>query len=134
MAHFARIAADGVVAETVYIPNDAMTDESGVEIEALGISYVGQHCGLGTWVQTSYNRNFRHQYGGAGMWYRNDLDLFVHPSPYPSWLLDFEAYNDWVAPVPKPEDQTQIWEWDEPNQSWVGHPIPVKPPVVELGA
>lgn len=67
------------------------------------------------------------------MLYIDDLNAFVHPSPYPSWVLDLDAFNDWRAPVPKPNDEEQIWEWDEATQSWIGHPIPVKPGIVTLG-
>ena len=40
-------------------------------------------------------------------------DVFISPSPYPSWVLD-ESF-EWVAPTPMP---TGSWTWDEPSVSW----------------
>ena len=42
-------------------------------------------------------------------------DIWVLPSPWPSWVLDYE-YN-WNAPIPMPAEQGP-WRWDEPTVSW----------------
>ena len=45
-----------------------------------------------------------------------DIDAFVAPQPYPSWVLDANA--QWQAPVPYPTDG-KMYGWDEATLSWV---------------
>jgi hypothetical protein len=71
----------------------------------------------GYWKQTSYSGSFRKNFGGIGYTYNADLDAFVPPKPYPSWLLD-EATCQWKAPVPMPQDG-DLYEWDEAAGEWV---------------
>jgi hypothetical protein len=42
------------------------------------------------------------------------LDMFIPPTPYPSWVLD-EATCTWVAPTPKPDGD---YVWDEQAGDW----------------
>ena len=77
----------------------------------------------GTWKQTSYNGNFRKNYAGIGYTYNSDLDAFVPPKPFASWLLNEETAQ-WDAPVAMPEDAgtgepPKRYQWDEPTTSWV---------------
>jgi hypothetical protein len=64
MAHFAKIE-DGIVREVIVVNNEVILDESGVEQEAIGSAFCADLFG-GTWVQTSYNANFRGKYAGVG--------------------------------------------------------------------
>ncbi len=89
--------------------------KDGVEDEATGIAFCQRLLG-GRWVQTSYNNNFRRRYAGIGYTYDPVADVFIAPSPFPSWVLN-EDY-DWVAPVPYPNDGKKYW-WDEDNGVWV---------------
>ena len=110
MAHFAKVE-NGVVTQVI-VANDKEWCE-----ENLG----------GTWIQTSYNTlrgvhlrgetPLRGNYAGIGFIYDQELDAFLPPKPYDSFVLDAERF-DWVAPVPRPEDDKK-YLWDEPTLSWV---------------
>jgi hypothetical protein len=105
MAHFARIE-NNLVAEVLVVHNN---------LEHRGADFLANDLGLGgTWVQTSYNNNFRKQYAGVGYTYDPIADVFVAPQPYPSWSLD--ANHDWQPPTPKPEEG--FWSWNEETLSW----------------
>ena len=76
MAHFAKIE-DGIVRQVVVINNEVITDEKGKEQESLGAEFCAELFG-GTWIQTSYNANFRGKYAGVGdTW---DGTNFVSPT------------------------------------------------------
>ena len=47
--------------------------------------------------------------------YLPDLDVFVDPKPFPSWILD-ENY-EWMPPEPFPVIAGE-YEWDEMNKTW----------------
>lgn len=115
MANFAQIE-NGVVSRIVVISNDDIKDEIGVEQETLGIALCNQLVGQANWVQTSFNNNFRKQYGQVGFTYDKEADVFVSPSPFPSWVLDDQF--DWQAPVARPQDDN-VYAWDESSCSWV---------------
>ncbi len=117
MAHFAELDENNTVQRVIVVSNADMVDSAGVEHEALGIAVCLQVCGGGTWVQTSYNNNFRKKYAGIGDKYDAAADVFYSPvAPFPSWSLD--ANFDWQAPVPMPTDGKQ-YMWDEATLSWV---------------
>lgn len=69
MAHFAKIE-DGLVTQVVVVDN---------EHEANGEEYLNSLGLEGTWVQTSYNANFRGKYAGIGDTYDAENDEFVSP-------------------------------------------------------
>jgi hypothetical protein len=64
MAHFAEIK-DGFVRQVIVVNNEVLLDENNVEQESLGSQFCSDLLG-GTWVQTSYNNNFRGKYAGVG--------------------------------------------------------------------
>jgi hypothetical protein len=77
----------------------------------------------GEWIQTSYNthggqhpegRPLRKNYAGIGFTYDRELDAFIPPKPYASWLLDTDT-GLWNAPIPRPDGD---YTWNEDNQSW----------------
>lgn len=51
-------------------------------------------------------------FGGT---YRSDINEFIDPSPYPSWVLDLN--NDWQPPTPKPNDGKN-YRWFEEEVRW----------------
>ena len=118
MAHFAELDANNIVQRVIVISNADIVDGDGVEQESLGVAVCQAVAGGGTWVQTSYNGNFRKQYAGVGDEFVPDANLFYNPnSPFPSWSLD-ENY-DWQPPTPKPEDvEGSYWVWNEETVSW----------------
>ena len=71
----------------------------------------------GEWVQTSYTRSIRKNFAGIGFSYHRELDAFIPPKPYPSWVLN-EVFFNWMPPVPKPADNKN-YIWDEESQSWL---------------
>ena len=113
MAHFARLDENNVVTMVTVVSNDDMVDNNGNEVESLGVAVCETTVGAGPWVQTSYNNNIRKQYAGIGFTYDADADVFITPSPFPSWVLN--AQYDWEPPVPQPEGD---YEWNEETQTW----------------
>jgi hypothetical protein len=119
MSHFAQLDANNVVLRVVVVDNKDTADANGVEKEHIGAAYLEKLLG-GTWKQTSYSGKIRKNYAGVGYTYRADIDAFVAPKPYPSWVLDENA--QWQAPVPMPDDG-EMYSWDEDAQSWVPNPV-----------
>ena len=114
MAHYAQLDANNVVTQVVVIDNRDTADANGVEKEHIGAAFCERLFG-GTWKQTSYNGNIRKNYAGIGYTYRADIDAFVAPKPFPSWILNANA--QWEAPVAMPSDG-QMYSWDEATTSW----------------
>jgi hypothetical protein len=77
MAHFAELNENNVVTQVIVVHNNELLD-NGVESEAKGIAFCQSLFG-GTWVQTSYNANFRGKYAGIKDIY--DGEKFVAPEP-----------------------------------------------------
>jgi hypothetical protein len=126
MAHFSEIDENNVVQRVIVVANKDTADANGNEVEAIGVAFCQRLLG-GNWLQTSYHGNIRKNYAGIGYTYRADIDAFVAPQPYPSWVLDENA--QWQAPVPMPEDAgtgepPKMYSWDEETQSWVEVPAP----------
>jgi len=117
MAHFAELDANNVVQRVIVVANKDTADANGVEKEHIGAAFLEKLFG-GTWVQTSYNGNKRKNYAGIGYTYNADIDAFVPPKPYASWVLNDAA--QWEAPVSMPDDG-QMYSWDEDSQSWVAN-------------
>jgi hypothetical protein len=112
MAHFAEVI-DGVVTRVIVVNNNELLVD-GVEVAQKGIEFVASLFS-GTWIQTSYNNNFRKNFAFVGGTYDSVRDEFVLPSPFASWTLD--SNNDWQPPTPKPEGD--FYCWDEESLSWV---------------
>jgi len=87
----------------------------------------------GEWIQTSYNTKggvhyapnsdepdggvaLRKNFAGIGFTYDKELDAFIPPKLYASWILD-EASCLWEAPVPMPANGN-AYAWNEEAQSW----------------
>ena len=70
-----------------------------------------------TCVVTAKDSSIRNKYAQVGDTYYQDVDAFIGPSPYPSWVLN-KAAKRWDAPVEKPDDD-QFYVWDEDNRNWV---------------
>lgn len=121
MAHFAQLDENNVVQQVIVVSNNELLDANGVEREELGIGFCQRLFG-GNWKQTSYNHNFRKRYAGVGYTYNAELDAFVPPKPYASWVLNNEDVN-WEAPVAMPSDAgmgegKKMYTWDEETVSW----------------
>ena len=126
MAHFAKIDENNIVTQVIVVANEDTTDTNGVEVEEIGVAFCKKLLGAETnWKQTSYNNNFRVRYAGTGYLYDAELDAFIAPKPYASWVL-VEETADWVSPVgPAPTlteaqvESRSFYKWDEENLAWV---------------
>jgi hypothetical protein len=78
MAHFAKINSNNIVEAVIVVNNHDILDSNGNESEAIGNEFC-QQFGQGTWVQTSYNANFRKFFAGVGYSYDPVKDEFVRP-------------------------------------------------------
>ena len=76
MAHFAELDENNIVTNIIVVHNNELLDENGNESEQLGIDFCVAHFG-GTWIQTSYNANFRKNYASAGFTYDPIADVFI---------------------------------------------------------
>jgi hypothetical protein len=90
MAHFAQLDENNVVTQVIVVSNADTADANGVEKEHIGAAFCEKLLG-GTWKQTSYNGNLRKNYAGIGYTYNADIDAFVPPKPYASWVLNEET-------------------------------------------
>lgn len=125
MAHFALLDENNIVV-LVTVGRD---EDDGKEEEIS--ARTGQ-----TYKQTSYNTNggiyytpgvgtpdsdqskaFRKNYAGIGYEYRPDIDAFVPPQPFPSWVVN-PSTGLWDPPVARPSTD-EILIWDEDSQQWV---------------
>lgn len=115
MAHWARIDENNIVIGVSVGSNEDLDEGYQWLIDNIG----------GTWIKTSYNTAqgkhalggtpLRGNYAGIGYTYHEDIDAFMPPKEYPSWIIDTENYI-WKPPVPKPD--SGLWEWDEETLSW----------------
>ena len=117
MAYYAFLDENNIVTGVIPGKNEG---EDGIDWEQWYGEFQGQVC-----KRTSYNtvgnvhRNggtpFRGNYAGIGYTYREDIDAFVSPRPYPSWTLDSNFL--WQPPIPMPIDG-KAYLWDEQTTSW----------------
>jgi len=122
MAHFAKVNSSNVVVEVHAVDNWNCVDGEGHESEAIGRAWQESVFGVQEgirWIQTSYNHTIRKNYAGIGMTWDAGRNAFIHPKPYPSWVLD-EATCHWEAPVDMPsfDPATQWCTWNEGTTSW----------------
>jgi hypothetical protein len=118
MGHFAQLDADNIVTQVIVVDNKEIADpHTGEEDEILGIAFCKKLLG-GKWVQTSYNGSIRKRYAGTGYSFSKELDAFVPPSPFPSYVLNPET-ADWEAPISQPElteeeiEAGSRYQWNE---------------------
>ena len=69
MAHFAKVE-DGIVTIVLVVDN---------QHESYGQEYLNDLGLDGTWIQTSYNNNFRGKFAAIGDTYDSINDLFISP-------------------------------------------------------
>lgn len=108
MAHFAELDANNVVLRVIVVGNKDTADANGVEKESIGVAFCERLFG-GTWIQTSYNANFRKNYAGIGYTYDATRDAFIPPKPDGDCTLN-EQTCQWevTAPTPGPTSSETI--------------------------
>lgn len=121
MAHFAKLNENNLVTEVIVVNNEVITVD-GQESEQAGIDFLTNLYGHSLWKQCSYNSNFRNCYPGIGFEWREDLDAFIQPKEYNSWILN-ETTLKWEAPIPYPTDGKNYY-WDDKTLSWIEFEVP----------
>ena len=142
MAHFAKLDANNVVEQVIVVSNDDIKDNSGTEVESIGVAFCQKLLGANTnWKQTSYNSNFRGNYAGIGMTYAENIatlgvgstDIFIGINTNASWAVGvntaewYPPSNPGEAPVLSESDRNagKYYRWDEnnyntnPSTAWV---------------
>ena len=124
MAHYALLDSNNIVTGVI----TGKDDNDGTNWEIVYSLIHGQRC-----IQTSYNTHkgihklggvpFRKNYAGIGYSYDKQRDAFIPPKPFPSWQLNEDTCH-WESPVPRPNDQTNPWVWEETSQTWIIDPTP----------
>ena len=118
MAHFAKLDQSNNVIDIVVVHNNELLDTNDIEQEQKGIDFcINWSGGHSLWKQTSYNNNFRKNYAWVGGTYDPELDAFIKPKPYASWVLNVETCQ-WQSPTPMPDDG-KAYGWNELTLSWV---------------
>ena len=120
MAHFAGLDENNVVTQVIVVSNDDIKDVNGNEVEEIGVAFCKKLLGADTnWKQTSYNNNFRVRYAGINYSFNEELNAFIPPKPWPSFVLNEET-ADWQSPLgPAPElteeeiASRSFYRWDE---------------------
>ena len=79
MAYFAQIDDTNTVLEVIAVNNETIDYLPFPESEPVGQEFIATLGFTGTWLQTSYNANFRGVYAGIGFTYNETLDIFVQP-------------------------------------------------------
>ena len=132
MAHFAKLDANNVVEQVIVVGNDDIKDNTGTEIESIGVAFCQKLMGGSTnWKQTSYNDNMRGNYAGIGMPYMTGVatlgvgstDIFISQKPYASWSVGVNTAR-WYPPTPPGDapalttserDAGKYYVWNESN-------------------
>jgi hypothetical protein len=123
MAHYAFIDENNIVVEVIPGRDEWEIVDGITDWEAY---YTTKRDGLRA-VRTSYNTignqhvtggvPYRGNYAGIGYTFDEELDVFIPPKPFDSWVLDENIFN-WSAPTPRPEDGEE-YVWDEDLGAWV---------------
>ena len=118
MAYYAFLDENNIVTEVIAGKDEG---EDGIDWEVWYGDFRGQVC-----KRTSYNTRgnvhsnggtpYRGNYAGIGYTYRSDIDAFIEPQPFTSWILN--SNFQWQPPVAMPTDGG-MYSWDEATTAWV---------------
>jgi hypothetical protein len=111
MAHYAFLDQNNIVVEVIVGIDETELIE-GLDPETWYSQFRGLPC-----KRTSYNSNIRKNYAGIGFTYDSELDAFIPPKPFDSWILNPEICQ-WEAPIPYPSDDL-VYFWDESELDWI---------------
>ena len=120
MAHFARIDSNNIVT-IVHVLNNAVLMKDGEENEQQGVEFLQNlYNNNDSYIQTSYNQNFRKNYAGKGYTYDHARDAFIPPKNC-SYLVLNEDTCLWEHPIPYPDDGGN-YIWEEDSNGWITNP------------
>ena len=119
MANFARLDDNNIVIQMIVVANKELIDpDTGLEDESLGIAFCRKLLG-GRWKQSSYNGRIRGRHANIGYTYNEELDAFIEPKPFESWILD-NTTTRWNSPLGNRPELTEsqrqsqsAYIWDE---------------------
>jgi hypothetical protein len=106
MAHFAKIE-NGIVTDVIVAEKELVDTLNGNWVQTSYNTYAGVHTSGGT--------PLRKNYAGIGFTYDEELDAFIPPKPFNSWILNEETCL-WEPPVQRPDGR---YLWNEQEQNWV---------------
>jgi hypothetical protein len=122
MAHYAFLDENNIVTQVIVGRNEDEVVDGISDWESYYSEVRGQRC-----LRTSYNTYsgvnikggtpFRKNYASIGYSYDEELDAFIPPKPFPSWILNEETCQ-WNSTKPIPEDG-KPYVWDELLMEWV---------------
>lgn len=110
MAHYAFLDENNIVTEVIVGIDETELIE-GLNPETWYGNFRNQVC-----KRTSYNGKIRKNYAGIGFTYDSDLDAFIPPQIFLSWILN-KATCQWEAPIPYPTDGF-TYVWNEAELDW----------------
>jgi hypothetical protein len=124
MSHYAKVE-NGIVTQVI------VADQEFIDSGALGDPT--------QWIQTSYNTfggvhrsggtPLRKNYAGVGYLYMADIDAFVPPKVFESWVLNTDT-GLWEAPIAYPDDgKNYIWNEEEKNWKETLSVLPLITPI-----
>jgi hypothetical protein len=100
MANWAKINSENIVEDTL------VCDYDFIEIiKSQNPEY--------SYVEYSHNN-----FAAIGYPYNTELEKFLTPKPYPSWILDEDKW-EYVAPIAYPNEPGKYYVWEEMNTEWV---------------
>ena len=121
MAYYALLDENKIVTQVISGRDETEVVDGITSWEEYYGAFHNQRC-----LRTSYNSYgnehlnggtpYRGNFAGIGYTYDEDLDVFIAPKPFPSWLLNEATYR-WEAPFAYPEDGG-VYVWNEGNQEW----------------
>jgi len=131
--HFAELDDNNTVLSVIVISNNDLIDKkTGERHESLGDALCKKLTGSkNRWIETCYHGSIRKNYAGLGYTYDEELDAFIPPKRYESWVLNKETAL-WESPLGPAPERTQeeknaryLYIWNETLREWVLTPPPL---------
>jgi len=116
MASFAKIGLNYKVLTVVAVDDEDTQDENGNPLESVGIAHLEEVTLYPYWVAETLTDEIGDRgVADLGGRYDEELDKFISPKPFTSWILNAEY--QWEAPITYPTDGS-YYIWDEETQDW----------------
>jgi CTP:phosphocholine cytidylyltransferase-like protein len=112
MAYYAFLDENNIVTEVIVGKDNSELIDGISNWETYYGEIRGQLCKM-----TSTDGSFRKNYAGIGFEYKENLDAFIAPKNFQSWVLDEESCQ-WKAPLEYPNDG-KYYGWSEFGKIWV---------------
>ena len=111
--YFGKLNNKNIMIDLVLIDDSITLDSKGNPSEAVGVAWLKANLEDANWIEIDPER----RRGSIGYKYDQDLDLFIPPQPFPSWILN-TADLIWEPPIPKP-DSNDEYVWSEDTIEWI---------------